>query len=491
MKNKNFVLLFATLVNIGTLFATSTTIDGITYSFTIGSGVATLYDGKNCTGNITIPATITYTYYNTTLKQDITEYFSVTSIKTCAFRDCSSLTFIDIPNSVTTIGVAAFKNCSSLTSVTIPNGVTSIGGFAFSGCSGLTSIEIPNSVTRIEDAVFQDCWSLTSVSIPDSVTSIGYMAFQSCWGLTSVTIPNTVTRIGRYAFSDCDGLTSVTIPNSVTSIEEYAFDCCDGLTSIEIPNSVTSIGNDAFYGCGNLSNIYFQGSLSEWCESVIPPVLMYDWHGGNLYIQNSLLTQAAIPNGTTAIKNYTFFRCTSLTSVSIPESVAYIGSLAFGNCCNLDSLAIHCDLRKDSVGSSVFSRCKTSYLGLVMSDSTTKVKSLFTDTWSSLKEIELFPGSTCCGTPVGGNNHLPFMGNKSVEKITIPANIALIPDSTFMNCTKLKEVTLGLTEAAGGANTSRRISNMYKDGGYIDGESWDLIQETDVKGEVLSCPEIC
>ena len=196
--------------------------------------------GKVDTTIITANIPETVTYQGTT--------YSVTSIGNNAFRDCSSLTSITIPNSVTSIGNNAFENCSSFTSVTIPNSVTSIGASAFQNCSSLTSVTIPNSVTSIGNYAFRDCSSLTSVTIPNSVTFIGWEVFKNCSSLTSVTIPNSVTSIRTSAFYNCSSLTSITIPNSVTSIGSSAFYGCDGLTSVTcLANTPPSLGGNVFY----------------------------------------------------------------------------------------------------------------------------------------------------------------------------------------------------------------------------------------------------
>ena len=299
-----------------------------------------------------------YTHQGKTLYYDITSSNSVkvAACDTTVNGDVvipSSLEYNGTTYSVTSIGNGAFRECSGLTSVSIPNSVTSIGYSAFYGCSGLTSVTIPNSVTSIGNSAFRECSGLTSVSIPNSVTSIGNSAFYYCIGLTSVNIPNSVTSIENWAFSYCSGLTSVTIPNSVTYIGGHAFYRCSGLTSVTIPNSVTTIGESAFADCSSLNSINVASGNTHY--SSIDGVL-YN------YVQDTLIecpgarTSLTIPNSVTSIGNNAFLYCRGLTSITIPNSVTSIGNDAFYYCRGLTSITIPNSVT--SIGNNAFSYCR-------------------------------------------------------------------------------------------------------------------------------------
>ncbi len=339
----------------------------------------------------------------------------VTGIGETAFRHCTSLTSITIPNSVTSIGDDAFYDCSKLESVTIPNSVTSIGSSAFAYCSKLTKVNYLGSIdswamidfyggysnplyyannlyindvlvteanltiaTYISDRAFCECSSLESVTIGNSVTSIGDFAFAYCSSLTSITIPDSVTSIGYCAFYDCSSLTSVTIPDSVTSIDYSAFAGCDSFTSVTVDS-----GNTIYHSADNCIIKTASKTLIVGCKNSVIP------------------TDGSV----TSIGKEAFYNCDSLTSITIPDRVTSIGYNAFGWCDNLTSVTI---------GNSVTS----------------------IDVWA-------------------------FRSCSSLTSITIPDSVTSIGDEAFYYCSSLESITYNGTKAQWNVISKGRYWNLY------------------------------
>ena len=316
-------------------------------------------------GDIVIPATVTYTktykvkgidsqaFKECTGLTSVTIPDGVITIDYEAFKDCSKLTSVTIPNSVTTISDYAFQGCSKLDNVTLSNQLTSIGGCAFIGCTSLSSITFPNSVTTIYGNAFAECTSLSSITIPNSVTRIGEQAFRGCSKLTSVTLNDQLKKIEWGTFQDCTLLSSITIPNSVTKIENSAFSGCEALASINIPDGVKTIENNTFYGCTSLSSITIPDGVTTIkgyafydCKSLTTIIIPNSvtaignkesggWINGNSFSNCIKLTSVTLSNQLETIENGTFQGCTSLESITIPSSVTKIGSYAFGGCSGL------------------------------------------------------------------------------------------------------------------------------------------------------------
>ena len=263
---------------------------------------------KDANGN-SITSILDGTLFSPTFKglasSNVTIQEGITSIGDYAFRNCSSLTSIELPNSLTSIGESAFYNCSSLTSIELPNSLISIGDSAFRSCRSLTSLELPNSLTSIGFQAFSVCSSLTNIEIPSSVRSISRSAFGNC-GLLQITVASE----NRY-YSSLEGslynkaktellrgagrVSTITILDTVTSIENDAFSGCTSLKSVDIPNNVRGIGVNAFYNCSSLTNL-------------------------------------TLPSNITVIAEQSFAFCSSLTRIEIPNGVVTIGLQAFLAC---------------------------------------------------------------------------------------------------------------------------------------------------------------
>ena len=150
-----------------------------------------------------------------------------------------------------TIDGAAFRNSGLSGSITLPVSVTSIGLDVFRECSSLTSVNINelNQLATINNYVFKLSGLNGSITLPASVTRINKGAFESCSNLSGVNFASgsQLESIGDYVFK-LSGLNIITLPASLTTIGSYAFWQCSNLTTVrfDIGSQLPSIGTAVF-----------------------------------------------------------------------------------------------------------------------------------------------------------------------------------------------------------------------------------------------------
>jgi hypothetical protein len=398
------------------------------------------YHAHTYTGDVTVPATVSYN--GTT--------YRVTSVGELAFSECSGLTSVKLPNSVTIIKSQAFYGCRNLTSVDLGNSVTTIQANAFALCPAMTSVTIPNTVTTLDNGVFL-CSGFTSIVIPNSVTSIPDNTFSGCTALTSVVIGSGVTAIGRYALHDCTALTNlICLATTPPAFDDAGFD----ETAYETVQLTVPKGSmDAYQTASNWNRF---DEVSE---------LFYDFEEGGIYyiimdantvavtclylddesVVSTYSGRVTIPStvthgGTTyqvtAIYPAAFGDCNNLTQVTIPNSVTYIGYLAFAYCTGLKYIAIPNSVIEVDEGA--FRDC-TSLEGVSLSNSMTDISNYMFIRCTSLKKVTI-PNSV---QEIGKE---AFADCSSLTSVTIPASVEEIDHHVFECCPNLTSVIcLGTT----------------------------------------------
>lgn len=291
-------------------------------------------------------------FYKCTSLTKVTGLSNITDIPINTFKDCSSLSNVDIDwSKITTVKRSSFEGCTTMPfgELSIPNLVT-INSGAFKSCLGLTKLTGLNNITSVPENIFQGCSNLTTVDIDWSkITSIDAGAFQGCSNilLSNISIPN-LTSIGSGAFWN-SGIQSINNLGSITTIPSDAFNNCSQLTSLKIPSTVTSIYHNAFIKCKNLqetydlSNVTFieYNSFSECNKVVISNFPRIATYPSNCFygIGNSSIT---IPKEVTTLENGVFWNCKNLTQVTF-ESPCNITTLSidlFNACTSLQSIVI-------------------------------------------------------------------------------------------------------------------------------------------------------
>ncbi len=446
-------------------------------------------------------------------------YNSIIDVSSKTLIIGTSNTVIPNDGSVIAIAPGAFKNCTALDEISIPEGITSIGNFAFAGCTSLKTIVIPNSVKEIGLGTFNKCTSLNTITLPfigsgaedDENTNFGYIfadklgasnsvvakslktvkiqntdkiaaeAFKDCSNIESIKMPSNISFIGESAFANCkklvavyisniedwckvtfenldsnpltyahnlsvysskDGvykkITTLDIPDGVTSISYAAFSGLSSLTAVSIPASVTFIGDEAFAGCSALVKVSIP-ALGKDSSLKLGQFFGIDSETGKYALPASL--KELVITGGTEISAEMFKDCATVESVTIASTVNYIGNAAFEGCTALKAVYIT-DLAKWS--STTFANINANPL--------TYAHNLYIN--NVLAEDIVITGAT---TTI---NNAAFSGCTSLKSVTVEKGVVTIADSAFINCSNLAKVTLPNTVTKIGAQAFASCSEL-------------------------------
>ncbi|WP_197018883.1 leucine-rich repeat domain-containing protein, partial [Prevotella sp. P6B4] len=282
---KKIILFAIGLLTSVTMLAEVKEYDDGTYKYT--------YDTDKLTATLTEVLPVQKNIEYAIIPPQILDKYPVTAIGPAAFKDCSSLKLLTLPETLMSIANNAFSDCKDLKhiycKVLDPNNKLNPGGLPSCSDKSLVTLYVESQESKANYEKDEDWNKYSRILVgpmssepikykdgDNDVTGMFYVCAEGSREATLITgkneknivVPSTinissgdqniefrVTGIDRLAFSDCGDITNITIPEHVEVIGPQAFNGCKQLETIKLPSNLKSIKEQAFSGCDKLVRV--------------------------------------------------------------------------------------------------------------------------------------------------------------------------------------------------------------------------------------------
>ncbi len=270
-----------------------------------------------------------------------------------------------VPEGVKEIEAEAFKRCTKLTDIVIPNFVTVIGNNAFEGCTGVRTVLFEgnapaNVALTIGENAFSGNTNIRSVTFEagSPVTVIGANAFSGLRLITEISLPQRLTDVEDSAFANCVLLASVSFAADGADLKfgKNVFENCQALTSVHLPANVTEFNASVFAGCENLRKVTVDANSEHFRDE---DGVLYNKAGTEILFYAKARTEETpqlLPTLET-IGEGVFSGNNNITSITIGANVKTIAEKAFANCSRLRTITFADGTEELTIGESAFENC--------------------------------------------------------------------------------------------------------------------------------------
>ena len=450
-------------------------IGGIYYGiseYSDGTAVATVMNNgsfNTYSGDVVIPKSI---YYNS-------KTIPVISIGAQAFKDCTNLSSVSIPEGVTMLAYQSFAGCLGLNNITLPSTLSSIYDNAFTGTypsEVICMMANPNSCN--ENVFEEDVYANAYLYVPYGSSSI--YRNTSPWNKFAHIIDIRKFMVGDICYKKLTGKNvavsykgiyygdyrdEVLVPSTVTyngetynviAVDDDTFRDCNNLSLVELPSTITSIGENAFSGVRNFILRFMaveppSVQNNSFPSSITDDMYMYLWvpYGSEqTYLDAvgwSRFGQDNIFGSYDFIENGNYYHITSPTTVSECAKAAnpFTYSFFYRDDSNtitdatIPAMVTHENVtyQVTEVGQSAFAVC-SNLKTVTLPEGIQKIGfGAFYDD-RDLESIN-FPHTL---TEI---DHWAFIYNTSLTEIDIPNSVKTIGQLAFYQCFGLRTITLG------------------------------------------------